>query len=64
MPSPSTIVVSAVADVRLAAPRASEEGWNETPIVGLESIPIMTTSSPAETCGSIVAATVFAIRRQ
>ena len=45
-------------------PHVPEVGWNETPIVGLESIPIMTTSSPAETWGSIVAATVFARRRQ
>ena len=63
MPSPSTIVVP-VGPTLGSPPQASEEGWNEMPIVGLESIPIMTTSSPADTCGSIVAATVFAIRRQ
>jgi len=63
MPSPRTSVESS--STMFGRPdQCGADGVKSTPIVGLESMPIRTRSSPAAACWPITAATSFASRRQ
>src|SRR3954463_3848210 len=62
MPSPRTSCESS--SPMFGSPAQSPDGVKSIPIVGLESTPITTTSSPDCTCCSITAATSVAIFRQ